>query len=78
MVGGLVTPSDEYADAVSASCFKRGLIIETCGPRGEVVKLLPALTISKEDLSAGLDILQAALDEAEATHQSLLTKEAIA
>jgi diaminobutyrate-2-oxoglutarate transaminase len=34
--------------------------VETSGPEGEVVKTMPALTISPEDLQKGLDILAAA------------------
>ena len=44
-------------------------MIETAGVRSEVVKLLPALTISDEELKQGLDLLEesalAVLDEAE-------------
>jgi diaminobutyrate-2-oxoglutarate transaminase len=39
------------------------LIIETCGSRGQVVKLLPPLTLTDAELASGLDILeQAVLD----------------
>lgn len=61
MVAGLVMQNGEQADEVSAACFRQGLIIETCGPRGEVVKLLPALTISPNELEQGLNILDAVL-----------------
>lgn len=42
-------------------CFERGLLVESCGPNGEVVKLLPPLTIEEADLLAGLDILTSVL-----------------
>ncbi|RCV49631.1 diaminobutyrate--2-oxoglutarate transaminase [Marinitenerispora sediminis] len=45
------------AKAVCAEAFRRGLLMETSGPEDEVVKLLPPLTTSEEDLRRGLDIL---------------------
>lgn len=60
-VAGLVMENAAQADEVSAACFRQGLIIETCGPKGEVVKLLPPLTISSADMEQGLVILDGAL-----------------
>ncbi|MCX5388362.1 diaminobutyrate--2-oxoglutarate transaminase [Streptomyces sp. NBC_00083] len=51
------------ASAVSRRCFEKGLVIETCGRRDEVLKLLPPLTISQVNLSAGLHTLADALSE---------------
>jgi diaminobutyrate-2-oxoglutarate transaminase len=45
------------ADEVMRSAFETGLIVETSGPSGEVVKLLPPLTIEDEALSTGLSLL---------------------
>ncbi|MDF2446635.1 MAG: ectB [Moraxellaceae bacterium] len=61
MVAGLVLENGAQADAVSEHCFRQGLIIETCGPQGEVVKLLPPLTISLAELEQGLVMLDGAL-----------------
>ncbi|HEX4870304.1 MAG TPA: diaminobutyrate--2-oxoglutarate transaminase [Moraxellaceae bacterium] len=61
LVAGLVLASGAQADAVSAACFRQGLVIETCGPRGEVVKLLPPLTATLAELEQGLAILEGAL-----------------
>lgn len=47
----------EVASRVAQECFTRGLIIETAGPRDEVLKLLPSLTITDEELKQGLDII---------------------
>lgn len=44
-------------DAVVAECFKRGLIIESAGRMGKVIKLLPALNISMDLLEEGCSIL---------------------
>jgi diaminobutyrate-2-oxoglutarate transaminase len=49
------------ADQVSRLCFENGLVIESCGRSGEVIKLLPPLTISQVNLVRGLDILSWAL-----------------
>ncbi|NED63566.1 diaminobutyrate--2-oxoglutarate transaminase, partial [Streptomyces sp. SID10244] len=50
MVRGLVFEESATASKVCASAFGAGLLAETSGPSDEVVKLLPALTISTEDL----------------------------
>ena len=57
MIQGLVCPSGDIASAISEKSFKKGLIIETCGPTGEVVKLSPSLNIPQGILSEGLSIL---------------------
>jgi diaminobutyrate-2-oxoglutarate transaminase len=46
---------------VSAAAFEAGLLAETAGPRGQVVKLLPPLTISDAELDEGLSILDGAV-----------------
>ena len=61
---GIFLDNAELAQAVSSAAFEAGLIVETCGPRGEVVKLLPALTIDDEMLGRGLDLLELAFDQA--------------
>ncbi|MGD8860572.1 MAG: diaminobutyrate--2-oxoglutarate transaminase [Myxococcales bacterium] len=52
----------DLADRLSAACFQHGLIVETCGPRSEVLKLLPPLTIERAALDAGLDVIETALE----------------
>jgi diaminobutyrate-2-oxoglutarate transaminase len=51
------------AAKVSALCFDRGLICETCGRGGEVIKILPPLTISDQALLRGLDIITGVLTD---------------
>ena len=58
------------AEAVSKEAFANGLIIETSGAHGEVLKLLPALTISEKDLERGLDILEAAIEKVMKEHRT--------
>lgn len=60
---GMQFSTGELADAVCRAAFERGLLMETSGPDGEVMKVLPALTITDAELDRGLDIIDAAVDE---------------
>ena len=55
---GLPCHRPQVAAEVSRLSFQRGLVIETAGPEDEVLKLLPPLVIAREQLAAGLDILE--------------------
>lgn len=57
MAQGLKFAVADRAGAVCREAFDRGVLMETSGPSDEVVKLLPPLTTTAEDLQAGLDIL---------------------
>lgn len=57
LVQGLVFDKPEDADKVCALAFEEGLLAETSGPSDEVVKLLPPLTITNDELEFGLNIL---------------------
>ncbi|MFI8966005.1 diaminobutyrate--2-oxoglutarate transaminase [Streptomyces sp. NPDC053493] len=57
LVWGLEFADGERADAVCRRAFELGLLVETSGPHGEVVKLLPALTATDDELDEGLGIL---------------------
>jgi diaminobutyrate-2-oxoglutarate transaminase len=61
LMQGLVCPTGDIAAAISRKAFDLGLLIETCGARGEVVKCLPPITISQEHLSVGLGKLSDAV-----------------
>lgn len=54
---GIECINGEVAEAVSRHAFERGMIIETAGNHGQVVKCFCPLTISEEDLLKGLNIL---------------------
>ncbi len=69
LIQGLVFERSGFAARVSSAAFERGLIIETAGPRGEVLKLLPPLTISAAELDEGLGII------AESIHAVLTSSE---
>jgi 4-aminobutyrate aminotransferase/(S)-3-amino-2-methylpropionate transaminase len=53
--------SPERARAVVSAAFDRGLVLLSCGLYGNVIRLLPPLTIGAEDLEEGLAILEESL-----------------
>lgn len=61
LIQGIELP-DGVARRVSEQAFQRGLIVETAGPRGNVLKLLPPLIVSDADLEEGLGRLREAVD----------------
>jgi diaminobutyrate-2-oxoglutarate transaminase len=75
MMQGIDCSDGELAARISKNAFERGLIIETSGSNGEVVKCLAPLTTSKRVLAEGLHILkdsvQASLDDIGAPAQQL-------
>ena len=64
MIWGLEFAEPEMAGRVCRQAFQNGLMIETSGARDQVVKLLPPLTISREDLRCGLAILADSIQQA--------------
>ena len=52
----------ELARAIRQACFIRGLIIETGGRQGAILRFLPALVITEAELDRALSILAAAID----------------
>jgi len=54
---GLLYDNPATASQVAAKAYEHGLLVETSGPEDEVVKVMPPLTISEEDLKEGLSIL---------------------
>jgi 4-aminobutyrate aminotransferase len=54
--------SPDRANAVVAAAFERGLLLLSCGLYGNVVRLLPPLTIADDDLERGLELLEESLD----------------
>jgi len=56
-------PDTALAGALVAKAQGKGLILLTCGPDGNVIRLLAPLTIPQEQVNEGLDILEQALAE---------------
>lgn len=57
LVWGMEFADPARASAVCARAFELGLLLETSGPQSEVVKLLPPLTITPDELDEGLRTL---------------------
>jgi diaminobutyrate-2-oxoglutarate transaminase len=54
---GLAFEHGELARKVSAVAFERGLLVETAGPKDEVIKLLPPLVATNAEIDQGLALL---------------------
>jgi 4-aminobutyrate aminotransferase / (S)-3-amino-2-methylpropionate transaminase / 5-aminovalerate transaminase len=54
-------PAVEEAKAVAARCVEKGLIVLVCGIYGNVLRFMPPLVITDEQLDRGLSILEEAL-----------------
>jgi 4-aminobutyrate aminotransferase len=56
-------PDGARAAATLTAARTRGLLLLTCGLNGNVIRLLPPLTLSEEDAAVAMDILEGALRE---------------
>ena len=56
-----VAREPERAKAVVAAAFERGLVLLSCGLYGNVIRLLPPLTLTDAEADEGLSILEEAL-----------------
>jgi diaminobutyrate-2-oxoglutarate transaminase len=64
MLQGLDCRRGGLATRISRLAFRRGLIIETCGPDDQVLKCICPLTIQDDNLIRGLDIVEECLASA--------------
>lgn len=73
LMQALVCPSGDIANLISKRAFANGLIIETCGSRGHVLKFLMPLTIPIDLMEAGLDILSESVKDVcnQSSHDSV-------
>ena len=60
---GTTDPDAELTQALSTAAHAAGVIVLTCGMFGNIIRLLPPLTISDELLNEGLDVLAGILAE---------------
>ncbi len=58
---GIDVHDAEYASKIRQNAFNNGLIFETCGPSKSVIKMIPPLTASIEELRKGVEIFTASL-----------------
>lgn len=68
---GIDVGSGQLADDICAVAFENGLILETSGSRGQVVKVLAPLTIDHDTFARGLDIVEAAFNTVLANQEAL-------
>ncbi|MNW52762.1 Diaminobutyrate--2-oxoglutarate transaminase [compost metagenome] len=54
---------EETAKAITKKCFESGLIVERVGRHDTVIKIMPPLTISINNLKAGCDIIKESLSQ---------------
>jgi 4-aminobutyrate aminotransferase len=58
-------PNQSLANAVQQAAVAHGLLLLTCGALGNVVRVIPPLTVSSEEISSGIQRLDAALKAAQ-------------
>ncbi len=56
-------PDPDLTKALVTLAYQRGLVLLSCGIRGNVIRFLPALTISDELIDEGLNIVEACFRE---------------
>jgi 4-aminobutyrate aminotransferase len=61
---GIEVVDGAIADRVQQHCFDHGVLILICGAEHNVIRLVPSLTISDDELQQGLDVLIGALRSA--------------
>lgn len=60
--GDAEKPDPETTKAIVVAAASNGLILLSCGVRGNVIRFLPALTISDELISESMDLLEKTMD----------------
>ncbi|PWV70567.1 4-aminobutyrate aminotransferase / (S)-3-amino-2-methylpropionate transaminase [Prauserella marina] len=60
---GTTEPDAAITSRIAAACHAAGVVVLTCGTYGNVVRLLPPLTLPPELLREGLDVLEDAIRE---------------
>ncbi|MGO1315554.1 MAG: aspartate aminotransferase family protein [Cellulomonadaceae bacterium] len=58
-------PGGDLVQAVQRDCFEHGLLILSCGVKGNGIRIAAPLNVTRAELDEGLDILDAALDRAD-------------
>ncbi len=60
--GDVDKPAADLTKALVGAAYENGLVLLSCGVNGNVIRFLPALTISDELIDEGFDILETCLD----------------
>lgn len=69
LILGLAFEDTGLAQRAARAAFERGLVIETAGAEDQVLKLLPPLTLTDDELAQGLDIITEAVTVARTSPQ---------
>ena len=64
LVGPDGKPAASECGQVLERCLQQGLIVINCGPERNIIRFIPPLTISDEELGQALDILEQAIGSA--------------
>lgn len=75
MIQALDCKKGELASMITATAFEKGVIIETSGSDGEVIKFLMPLTIADEQLNQGLCIIEESVQEVMGSMSSRISSE---
>jgi len=62
--GDVNKPAADLTKTVVGAAYENGLVLLSCGVNGNVIRFLPALTISDELIDEGFDILETCIDKA--------------
>ena len=65
LVGEGRTPDPDAFKAVSSYALDKGMFVLNCGPDGNVIRFIPPLNVSTDELDLGIDIIDEALTEFE-------------
>ncbi|HSQ16412.1 MAG TPA: aminotransferase class III-fold pyridoxal phosphate-dependent enzyme, partial [Anaerolineales bacterium] len=55
-------PDADTAHAILAACLERGLLLLTCGTFDNVIRWIPPLVVTPEEIERGVEIFASALD----------------
>lgn len=61
LIKGIEWSQNDIANRVSHEAFKQGLIVEPVGKMDQVLKITPALTVTKEEITQGINILASSI-----------------
>ena len=67
---GVELGDPEIAGKLQEHCYQSGLIVETCGPRDTVLKLLPPLTVTDDEITRAFTIIRSAIDALMPSHNA--------
>ncbi|MGI9529070.1 MAG: aminotransferase class III-fold pyridoxal phosphate-dependent enzyme [Acidimicrobiia bacterium] len=60
------TPDPDAFGAIAGHALDSGMFILNCGPDGNIIRFIPPLNVTREDLDTGIDILAAGIAKYEA------------